>query len=290
MPDRTSQVSPRERAALVVAHPGHELCVYGWLERARPRVFVLTDGSGRTGRSRIASTDAVLSAVGAEPGPVYARLTDAALYAAILDRDFALFEGLADELARAFVADGTEYVAGDGAEGYNPAHDACRLVLDAAVALAAAEAGARIDNFEFPLVGRPDQRPSEAHAGRWLRLDDGTFARKIRAARNYPELAAEVEAALAGSGSTGLREHPDLAARAGLGAAANGGAEAFRVECLRPAASNGNGRPASDGPPFYESYGERQVAAGHYARVLRYREHMLPLAEALRSHVERRNR
>ena len=35
---------------LFVAHPGHELCVHGWLEIARPKVFVLTDGSGRSGR------------------------------------------------------------------------------------------------------------------------------------------------------------------------------------------------------------------------------------------------
>ena len=34
------------RAALVVAHPGHELRVHGWLEVARPVVCVSTDGSG----------------------------------------------------------------------------------------------------------------------------------------------------------------------------------------------------------------------------------------------------
>ena len=277
----------KRRAALVVAHPGHELCVYGWLERERPRVFVLTDGSGRSQQSRVASTDAVLSAVGAEPGAIYARLTDVEFYAAILDHDFDLLTGLADELAEALAGDGVECVAGDAAEGYNPTHDACRLVIDAAVALARGGSGRRIDNFEFPLVGRPDARPEEVREGCWLRLSDETFARKLRAARNYPELAAEVEAALAGDGSTGLREHPDLAASTGLGGGAAAGAEAFRVECLRPA---GSGARVFTGPPFYESYGERQVAAGHYSRVLRYREHMLPLAGALRSHVGRRNR
>jgi hypothetical protein len=34
-------------------------------------------------------------------------------------------------------------------------------------------------------------------------------------------------------------------------------------------------------PPFYETHGERQVAAGHYRRVLRFREHFLPAARAL---------
>lgn len=286
----TLETTPRTRAALVVAHPGHELCVYGWLERERPRVFVLTDGSGRSRQSRIASTDAVLSAAGAEPGPVYARFTDAALYAAILDHDFRLFTDLADELAAALADGGVECVAGDAAEGYNPAHDACRLVLDAAVELARKRTGRRIENFEFPLVGRPDVRPGDAHAGRWLPLSGETFARKLMAARNYPELSAEVEAALAGAGSTGLLEHPDLAARSGLGAGSvAAGAEAFRVECLRVVAPGAPGREPFKGVPFYESYGERQVAAGHYSRVLRHREHMLPLAGALRSHVGRRN-
>jgi hypothetical protein len=287
MPDHTPR---NERAALVVAHPGHELRVYGWLAATRPRVFVLTDGSGRTQRSRSASTDEVLSAVGAARGCIYARLTDAALYTAILDHDFDLFTDLADELAAALVCERTQFVAGDAAEGYNPAHDACRLIIDAAVALVSRETGARIDNFEFTLVGRPNACAAQSHAAaRWLRLDDKTFARKLMAARNYPELAAEVEAALSGAGSTGLRAHPDLAAQSGLSSDGTSG-ETFRVECLRPVAVDAQARRGFEEPPFYEHYGERQVAAGHYSRVLRYREHMLPLAEALRSHVERRNR
>src|SRR5207253_5484219 len=35
---------PGGRAALVIAHPGHELRVYHWLRLARPSVFILTDG------------------------------------------------------------------------------------------------------------------------------------------------------------------------------------------------------------------------------------------------------
>nr|MDP9120522.1 hypothetical protein [Acidobacteriota bacterium] len=31
---------PPQRAALVIGHPGHELRVHGWLERARPLVLV----------------------------------------------------------------------------------------------------------------------------------------------------------------------------------------------------------------------------------------------------------
>src|SRR3954452_6829734 len=72
------------RALLIVGHPGHELRVYGWLAATRPIVHVLTDGSGREGKSRIASTTAVLDAVGATPGSIYGRMSDAVIYRAIL--------------------------------------------------------------------------------------------------------------------------------------------------------------------------------------------------------------
>lgn len=37
--------------------------------------------------------------------------------------------------------------------------------------------------------------------------------------------------------------------------------------------------------PFYERHGEKQVAEGYYDQVIRYREHMLALAEGLWSQV-----
>lgn len=49
---------PGARAGLMIAHPGHELLVHGWLEVAHPRVFVLTDGSGRCAQSRLGINDA----------------------------------------------------------------------------------------------------------------------------------------------------------------------------------------------------------------------------------------
>ncbi|HEX9942362.1 MAG TPA: hypothetical protein VGG03_10125 [Thermoanaerobaculia bacterium] len=109
------------RAALVIAHPGHELRVHHWLERTRPVVLVLTDGSGHTDRSRLASTTAILERTGATPGPIYGRLADRDLYRAILDGDADLFAALADEIAGILENQGVEYVAGDAVEGFNPA-------------------------------------------------------------------------------------------------------------------------------------------------------------------------
>jgi hypothetical protein len=252
-------------AALVVAHPGHELRVHGWLEMARPRVFVLTDGSGRSGRSRLASTTRILERAGAKLGCIYGRLTDHAVYSAILDHSFDLFIGLAEELADALVCERTEYVAGDAVEGYNPEHDACRLIITAAVEIVKRAKGQHVANYDFLLLGQPNACPDDLRAEAiWLELDDAAFARKLAAARAYPELAGEVDIA--------LRETQ---------------VDAFRIECLRPVPRGVAGDGLAEEAPFYERYGEKQVAAGYYDRVLRRHEHMIPLAEALWCYVEK---
>jgi hypothetical protein len=246
------------RAALVVAHPGHELRVHHWIERARPVVFVLTDGSGHTGCSRLDSTTAVLEPAGATPGSIYGRLSDRDVYRAILGGDSDLFISLADELAQALDDAGVDSVAGDAVEGFNPGHDVCRLVLNAAL-LRLEAAGRRLRNFEFPLEGAPQECPSEDRAEAiFLELDGDALRRKLAAARAYPELAGEVERTFALHGW-----------------------EPFRVECLRPVRYGLEIGGRFEQPPYYETYGEKQVAAGYYREVLRFRDHMAPLAASL---------
>ncbi len=256
--------SPEARAALVVAHPGHELRVYGWLETTRPRVFVLTDGSGRTEFSRLQSTTSILTDVGSQPGSVYGRFSDLTLYHALLRHDHEVFTELVCQLADEFLRERIEYVVGDAIEGYNTVHDACRLVLNAAVELANCARGIGLGNYDFLLKGRPDECPARLRdRAIWFHLDDDAVRRKMKAADNYPELAAEVE--------TAIRENT---------------ADAFRVECLRPVEADADEHPVVE-KPYYEQYAERQVAAGYYQHVIRYREHILPLAEALRECVVR---
>lgn len=251
---------------LIVAHPGHELRVFGWLERARPAVCVLTDGSGSGGEARLDSTTGVLRRTGAAPGPVYGPLTDRGIYAAMLGGDVDLFRRLADDLAEVLVARGADCVAGDAVEGYNPSHDVCRLVIDAAVRMAGRARGAAIPSYDFLLVGAPGQCPEAQRASAFLlRLDDDALARKLDAADGYPELAGEVRAALD-----------------------RFGAEPFRTECLRPVDPAARDDGSLGEPPYYERYGEERVAAGLYRHVLRYREHVLPISDALWAHSERR--
>ena len=249
-------------SALIIAHPGHELRLHGWVARVKPAVFVLTDGSGHTGKSRLDSTTATLNEVGAEPGCIYGRLTDKALYAAVLDHNFEVFIELTEELARALVRNRVACVAGDAMEGYNPSHDICRVIANAAVKLASRASGHEIGNFDFLLAGRPDSCPGGSRdSAVCLHLDSQELNHKLAAARRYTELFTDVNEALG-----------------------RWGEESFQTECLRPA---GDGdEQGLEVPPFYEGYGEKQVENGYYASVLRYREHFLPVAEAIRRHVE----
>jgi hypothetical protein len=274
-------------AALVVAHPGHELRVHGWLEAAHPLVFVLTDGSGRTACSRLHSTVKVLQEVGTTSGSIFGALSDRELYAAILNHNYSPFISFVEELASTLLCRGIEAVAGDAREGYNPAHDVCRLIVNAAVKIVNRVSNINIANYDFTLIGRSDDCADELRGKSiWIHLDEESFARKLSAARNYQALGEEVNAALEGSGSLGLRRHPELAHLVDADVR-NADVNSFRVECLRPVnCSEPLDYLAATERPFYEYYGEKQVLAGHYGRVLRYREHILPLAEILNSYAE----
>ncbi|MDQ3818632.1 MAG: hypothetical protein M3362_13275, partial [Acidobacteriota bacterium] len=155
-PSTSENISTDARAALVVAHPGHELCLYGWLKSARPRVFILTDGSGHSGKPRTERTTRILKELGASFGSFYGRFSDAAIYEALLNYRFDLFISLAEELAAQIINERIESVVADAREGYNPAHDVCRLVVDMAVEIARRTSSGKIDNLQFLVVSKPD--------------------------------------------------------------------------------------------------------------------------------------
>ena len=239
--------------------------MHGWLELARPIVFVLTDGSGGSGRSRIESTHRVLSRAGASAAnSIFGRLTDAELYESLLARDHSIFLEIADELAQELRTIGARIVAGDSIEGYNPGHDVCRLLIDCAVALINRDEPNRVSSFEFPLIGPPDCGSDGSEPSIRIELCDRALTRKLTAAREYHDLRFEVEAAI---GRYGL--------------------EAFRHECLYATRSADGACAWNGAAPDYERHGETRIDSGKYARVLRYRTHVLPLVQALSGHVSK---
>ncbi len=304
-------INNHSRAALVIAHPSHELRVHGWLQTSRPSVFVITDGSGRAGEPRLQSTTKVLKDVGADLGSIYGRVGDVDVYNTFLKRDFSFFIGIAEELAEAFRRQEIEYVVADSDEGYSPTHDVCRLLTNAAVEIVRRKTKRQIANFDFAVVGSPEECPDMIrNQAVWIHLDDEAFARKVAAARAYnARLALDIEAALRGELFKGIRRFSepqlvgdvdkDLSREVVSAVQAYPRIEKrvqddiegieldrFRTECLRPVSVCTASEPRSNDLKFYELYGEKMVAAGHYKQTIRYAEHFLPLVEAVWHHVE----
>lgn len=236
------------RALLLVAHPGHELLLQGWLSQARPAVHVLTNGSVA---GKIERTAELLRELGARPGALFGRITDADAYAMILEGNATLLLSLITELAAAIETQHPEVVVSDAVEGYNPVHDLCSLIAGAAVEMA----GSMAKHYEYPVVGLP-YAGTAGEALTVLELDDAAHAAKIERAHRYAPLLPDVAELLA-----------------------HHGADAFRRETLRRV-PDWHALGAGE-PPLYERFGEERVAAHRYDRVIRRDQHVLPLRDAV---------
>ena len=251
------------RAAVVMGHPGHELKVFGWITEHHPRVYVLTDGSGQNGVSRLSATENLLAQLGSERVEIFGAASDVEIYEAILEQRVSFFLNILDALSESFVSHSIDFVAGDLSEGFNPTHDLCRELIDAAVALAQRSGKISIPNYGFSLTeGESSYAPSHDRDCMHLRLDRDLLHRKLQAAMSYAELSGEVQSAI---------QHY--------------GEEYFGVECLK---KNNLAVPpqwAQSGKPHYERWGEQRKAEGKYASVIRYREHIVPIVTAIREHA-----
>jgi hypothetical protein len=252
-----------ERALLVVAHPGHELRLFGWLCSARPDVLVLTDGSGHSGQSRLEATRDVLQVTGARAGPVFGELTDRELYVALLRGDTAPFTQMTAALAEVLRHGGYRTVVADPLEGYNPAHDLCRVIVNTAVRCVRRKCGTLIHSYEYALTGTVDVRGSSSAIV--MHVPAGVHERKIAAANGYPGLLMEVNAAVQREGS-----------------------RAYDDEILREITPQRPGDSPEKLPTYYETYGEQQCAAGRYATVIRYADHFAPMARAVAGSLDSR--
>jgi hypothetical protein len=245
------------RCALCVGHPGHELKVFDWMRKNTPLVEVITDGSGPNRASRFASTRNLIEGAGGRLGKLQGAFSDRRFYEMVGEGDPAPFITLARGFARSWEEAEIDTVAGDMVEGFSVTHDLCRAMINAAVEKLRRR-GRSLRNLAFALESMPT--PGQVPGEIVLRLNDEEFAAKHAAAHLwYPELAGEVDRL--------IRQY---------------GEDAFRTEILTPVEPG----PAaitwdSPEPPFYETYGRKQVAAGHSNRLLTHADHVKPLATAL---------
>jgi hypothetical protein len=247
-----------QNIALVIAHPGHELRIFRFVELYKPRVYVLTDGSGSAGSSRLHNTIGILKECGASISPIMGYYTDKEIYRIILEKDYSSLTALGLKMLTDFHENNIQVIVGDAVEGFNPTHDLCRYLTNLIIAVKEAKDGIEMLNFEFLLDGLM----REEDASLVVRLDDDSFNRKRKAAEGYAELAYELQSAIQKYGST-----------------------PFMAECLRKVVSPDILSSWGNGMPFYEQYAIEKVNSGVYKKAISFQEHLLPLIHHLSANL-----
>ena len=248
--------SKGKKTALVIGHPGHELRIYGIVELYKPRVYIITDGSGNSGHSRVYNSVKILEQSGATMSPIAGYFTDKEIYRVILENDFAALDTFIKTLWNDLQSHPIDTIIGDAIEGFNPTHDLCRYIINTLVRLLNKNRSTQLNNYDFLLdrMITPDEE-TEAIS---LRLTNENFETKYTAAANYEELAAELKMAIEKYGK-----------------------EPFKTEYIRPVFPIDESKNWKDGIPYYEKYGLEKIKAGTYKQAITYTSHMKPIIEWL---------
>ncbi len=252
------------KSALLIAHPAHELLLYGWMAEAKPTVHCLTTGAAYGKSARIHRTELLLQQTESSLGKIFGRISDQDLYAMLLENRTTPLVDLTWELADALVQDDVQTVVGDAAEGEILVHDVWRGMIDAAVRLASGHYQHLVQNLEFAI----ETMPSSVRDTRdmVLSLDRQRIARKEAAIGDYIEIQTE-----AGR----LRQRY--------------GMRLIEQEVVRLATSGQQwliGQAAARG---YEQRAQRQVRQGRYRVAMSFQQHVLPLLEALEAECQLAN-
>ena len=127
---------------MIFGHLAHELALFGFLQRFRPQIVIITDGGGK---ERIRQSRTGLESIGLEA--TYLEFAENDFYAALLRRDISFFEAVSESLSPEIAASQPDQIFCDAVEFYNPVHD-----ITLPLVLRALTAAPRAEVFEVPLV------------------------------------------------------------------------------------------------------------------------------------------
>ena len=252
--------SSSAKTCLIMAHPGHELRIHGWLEEHRPDTYFLTDGSGRSGIDRLSFSRLTLTNAHCQLFGSDDVWSDSQAYEVFLSGAIETITRRISRVAEHIHQANICTVVCDAIEGFNPVHDLCTVMAAMACRLTQRRHGTVIRLLSFPLEGHPQSMATIDSVK--FPLDSNAWNRKLRAIEQNTALQDEVERS--------FKRH---------------GREAFQVEMLSPVDLESALRALQTEKPFYETHGEKRVATGAYSHVLRFQQHFQPLVSEIKNWV-----
>ena len=253
-------MNKKTKAAMIIAHPGHELRAVKFMRLHKPDVYILTDGSGSRNSSRISKSIEIIESLGAKYVGSLPPLSDADLYRHIINKDAIEIKSIQESIKKEILSSQSNIIVGDALEGFNPAHDLCRYIINSIIKDLASEGGLEnINNYAIELEAPPNRyHGNKNFNGHTYLLNEEELNLKLNLAMSYSELRFETERAIASFG-----------------------VDAFRTESLVKVFDLDVICGFDTPLPAYEMYGERRVRDGIYKDVICFKSHLKPIAEFL---------
>lgn len=180
---------PSGNGALSIAHAGHELRMHGFLEKANPYIFILTDGSNDKAPSRMGYTQIYTSSLFPEKKDIFMTFSqsdklkddkyikEVQILNDIMQGKTEFSEMFAGEMAHVMVEKKIDYVVCDASEGTDVMHEVCVILTDIAIRVAEKMGRKKIMRYEYA-VSKPynhDLTDECIH----IKLDDAMASRKL---------------------------------------------------------------------------------------------------------------
>lgn len=129
---------------MIFGHPGHELAIFGLLQRHRPTVVVITDGGAP---ERLEQSRRGIESIGSADRVQYLGFSESSFYEALLEQDHDFFFNVARAVQTEVERVQPGHIFCDAVEFYNPVHD-----ITLPIVKWAAKGLPKAQLFEVPLV------------------------------------------------------------------------------------------------------------------------------------------
>jgi len=181
-------------AALFVAHPGHELRLFGWIGRERPTCMTLTTGSrSGTSKARLAASTRLLAEAGATPSEPFGVVFDRDLYRAVLAGDGESFRRWKAAVSETLRKARPKRLVIDAWQLYSVSHDLAHLIGRLAAAEASGHLGEPIEVLQYDVV--PPALGGDVPVtvcAETIDLTQVEWTRKRAAIECYPDIGLEL--------------------------------------------------------------------------------------------------
>ena len=283
---------PEGKAALSISQAGHEIALHGFLDKAKPYIFIMTDGSGKNRGSRMAWMHKYFMSIYPEnTKDMYNILVQGNLkgedryikgwqvFQEIILKQVAFFAHYAGTVAEGLVRHKIDYIVTEAIEGNDPLQDFCAIVTEVAVKLVEEKTAKKIDIYQYHVTEKFDKNINDDSIR--IELSDESYNAKIKAIANYHESIFEEFKANIGMDVNSILKMKEMPR--GILEVENVlksmDATYFKEEYISPyqyVDFNNN-----DNKPAYETNGEKALAEGLPTQVITYDSHIKLLKEVL---------